>query len=54
MVRLGNVCHLYENSNATLLSLALDSGFDSLRTFNRNFKKFYGMPPKEYFKSMGK
>lgn len=54
MVRLGNVCHLYENSNATLLSLALDSGFDSLRTFNRNFKKFYGMPPKEYFKSMEK
>lgn len=51
MVRLGNVCYLYENSQGTLLSFALDSGFDSLRTFNRNFKRFYGASPKEYFKT---
>ncbi len=51
MVRLSNVCYLYENTNATILSLALDSGFDSLRTFNRNFKKFYGVSPKEFFKN---
>lgn len=54
MVRLGNVCYLYENSRGTLLSFALDSGFDSLRTFNRNFKKFYGVPPKEFFKTKNK
>lgn len=48
MVRLGNVCYLYENSDGTLLAFALDSGFDSLRTFNRNFKKFYGTSPKNY------
>lgn len=51
MVRLGHVCYLYENFEGTLLSFALDSGFDSLRTFNRNFKKFYGVAPKEYFKT---
>ena len=51
MVRLSNVCYLYENSEGTILSFALDSGFDSLRTFNRNFKKFYGLSPSEYFKS---
>lgn len=50
MVRLGNVCMLYENSNDTLLNHAYNSGFDSLRTFNRNFKKFYNASPKEYFK----
>lgn len=51
MVRLSNVCYLYENSDNTILSFALDSGFDSLRTFNRNFKRFYGASPKEYFKA---
>ena len=49
IVRLGNVCYLFENSNDTILNYALNSGFDSLRTFNRNFKKFYGVSPKEYF-----
>ena len=49
IVRLGNVCYLFENANDTILNYALNSGFDSLRTFNRNFKKFYGVSPKEYF-----
>ena len=51
ILRLGNMCYLYENGEGTILDCALSSGFDSLRTFNRNFKKFYNMPPKEYFKS---
>ncbi len=50
MVRLGNVCYLYKNSEHTILTCALACGFDSLRTFNRNFKKFYGCSPREYFK----
>jgi len=33
----------------TLLSLALDSGFNSKATFNRAFKKIKGITPKEYF-----
>lgn len=33
----------------TILSLALDSGFNSKSTFNRAFKKFKGMSPKAFF-----
>ena len=33
-------------------SAALLSGFDSVRTYNRVFKKFYGKPPREYLKSL--
>ena len=50
MVRISNVCYLYENSDNTILGCALESGFDSLRTFNRNFKKQKGVSPREYFK----
>lgn len=34
----------------TLLSLALDSGFNSKATFNRAFKKVKGMTPREFLK----
>ena len=36
------------NHRFTLLSLALDSGFNSKATFNRAFKKIKGSSPKEY------
>ena len=35
-----------ENSN--LLGIAFDSGFNSKATFNRAFKKFTGVSPKEF------
>ena len=37
-----------EHSNRTILSLALDSGFNSKTTFNRAFKKYAGLSPKQY------
>jgi AraC-like DNA-binding protein len=37
-----------ENQNYTMLSLALDAGFNSKATFNRAFKKAKGCAPKEY------
>lgn len=37
------------NRRFTLLSIALDSGFNSKATFNRAFKKIKGCSPKEYF-----
>ena len=36
-----------EHARHTLLSLALDSGFNSKSTFNRAFRKLYGYPPGE-------
>ncbi|NQZ77827.1 MAG: AraC family transcriptional regulator [Ekhidna sp.] len=36
------------NKRFTLLSIALDSGFNSKATFNRAFKKIKGASPKEY------
>lgn len=38
----------------TLLSLALDAGFNSKATFNRAFRKFAGMSPSEYQRSLRK
>jgi AraC-like DNA-binding protein len=36
----------------TLLALALECGFNSKTTFNRNFKKSTGLSPSEYLKSI--
>lgn len=37
-----------DNKNFTLLAVALDCGFNSKATFNRAFKKFTGISPREY------
>lgn len=37
-----------EHQNKTLLGLALDCGFNSKSTFNRAFKKYTGLNPKQY------
>lgn len=34
-----------QNTDRTVLQVAYDCGFDSLRTFNRNFKRIVGVPP---------
>lgn len=39
---------LGEPDEGTLLCIAFDSGFNSKATFNRAFKKFTGLSPKEY------
>ena len=39
-----------ENKKYTLLSMALDSGFNSKATFNRAFRKIKGVSPKEFLK----
>ncbi len=48
MRRLDHAAYLFTNTDATLLTCALESGYTSLRTFNRNFKSQYGMTPQEY------
>lgn len=44
---------LPENQNYTMLSLALDAGFNSKATFNRAFKKAKGCAPKDYLVAGG-
>lgn len=48
--RLNNACYLLKNSSDTVLQCALNSGFVSLRTFNRDFRKSIGITPLEYRK----
>lgn len=46
--RLNHAAHLLQSTNEAILTLALESGYTSLRSFNRNFKLYYGMTPNEY------
>jgi AraC-like DNA-binding protein len=40
------------NKQYTLLAIALESGFNSKASFNRNFKKITGQTPGEYYKCL--
>lgn len=46
--RLNHSCYLLKNSSYSALQCALESGFVSLRSFNRNFKERFGITPTEY------
>lgn len=41
-----------ENKKLTILAIALDCGFNSKSTFNRNFKNFKGITPSEFLKNL--
>ena len=46
--RLSYACYLLENSNTPIVNCAYESGYSSLRTFNRNFKINFGLTPIQY------
>ena len=46
--RLGKACYLLDNTTSTILECAMEVGYTSLRTFNRNFKQLYGTSPAVY------
>ncbi|HQU84783.1 MAG TPA: AraC family transcriptional regulator [Pyrinomonadaceae bacterium] len=46
--RIGDVKEKLKNSDDSLLNIAFDCGFNSKATFNRAFKKFTGVSPKEF------
>ena len=46
--RLSNASYLLHNTDSTVLECAIESGYHSLRSFNRNFKEYFGMTPAEY------
>jgi AraC-like DNA-binding protein len=48
--RLNKACYLLDNTDKSILQCAFDSGYSSLRTFNRNFKNHFGISPAEYRK----
>ncbi len=47
-LRARHAANLLRESDAPLLDVAMNSGFDSLRTFYRNFKNCFGMTPTQY------
>ena len=51
--RLNHACHLLINTDHSILQCAFESGFKSVRTFNRNFMEKYGITPAECRKSKG-
>ena len=46
--RINEACYMLKNGAESVLRTAYDSGFDSLRSFNRNFKRIVGKTPMEY------
>lgn len=46
--RISNACYLLNNSDYTILQCALESGYTSLRSFNRNFFAHLLITPSEY------
>lgn len=51
-VRVGRAMRLLEQRNHSITGIALDVGFQDLRTFQRTFKKLTGMTPWEFKKSV--
>lgn len=46
--RSGYAAQLMKTSNDTLRNIAAQSGFESLRTFNRVFREVYGLTPSQF------
>lgn len=46
--KISRACYLLQNSESTILDISSDCGFNSLRSFNRNFRLQLGIPPAEY------
>lgn len=46
--RISNACYLLTNTPNSMIECAFESGYASLRSFNRNFKNIVGITPLEY------
>ena len=46
--RLSHACYLIENTDFPIIQCALESGYESVRSFNRNFKSYLGITPTTY------
>ncbi len=50
--RLSHACYLMENTEQSILQCAYNSGFTSLRSFNRCFKEYLEITPTQYRKNI--
>lgn len=50
--RLSNACYLMENTHLSIAACAFESGFYSLRSFNRCFKEQLNVTPTQYRKNI--
>ncbi|WP_078549723.1 helix-turn-helix transcriptional regulator [Litchfieldia alkalitelluris] len=48
--RISQACYQLKNSQQSISEIAMNCGFNNLRSFNRNFKKFTGHSPTMYRK----
>ena len=46
--RISEALYVLKNSNKKIIDIAYECGFNSLRSFNRNFKNIVGVAPNEY------
>jgi len=53
-LRIGYAQHLLNNQNLPVTEVAYESGFSSLRTFNRSFQEVHNISPREYRKRLYK
>lgn len=51
--KINKACYLLTNSDNSILQCAMDSGYSSLRSFNRNFVSHLSITPGEYRKIYG-
>jgi AraC-like DNA-binding protein len=52
--RISQAAYLLSNTTDSISSIAFACGFNTIRSFNRNFKELIGIPPGEYRKSVPK
>ncbi len=53
-LKLKHACNQLQNTNFSILTIALSSGFDSYRNFSRQFKAKYGVTPQRYRQQISK
>lgn len=49
--RINHACYLLKNTKLSITDIAHDSGYQSIRTFNRNFLKYVNTTPNKYVQS---
>ncbi|MDR0843662.1 MAG: helix-turn-helix domain-containing protein [Tannerella sp.] len=53
-IKIDFACKLLMDKNLTILEVCLDSGYNNLSHFNKQFKKSTGLSPSEYRKKFFK